>query len=88
MRGVDTEIRLIYSETMLTKQDIKSIALLLQTQKEEILLEMEKKFTVHDKEILKGIAEYIQDELIPLFDDYESRIKHLERHTNHPPAIL
>lgn len=75
MCGIDKKISLIYSDDMLTKQDIKSISLLLQTQKEEILVEMEIKFSVHDKEILRGIAVYIQDNLIPLFDDH-----------HHPPV--
>ncbi len=78
MRGIDKKICLIYSEFMLTKQDLKSIAVLLNVQKEEILDEvdkrMDKKFKFYTQEILKGIAEYIQENLIPLFDDHERRI--------------
>jgi hypothetical protein len=74
---------------MLTKSDLKSIGLLLKIQKEEMVEEvdkkLDKKFEIHTKEILKGIAEYIQENLIPLFDDHESRISKLERHTSHPP---
>ena len=81
---------------MLTKQDLKSLAKLLKFQKEEIIGEVDKKFDLklteklaqQTKEILKGVAVYIQDALIPLFDDYEKRISHLEKHTNHPPVTL
>jgi len=67
MCRIDSEIRLIYIGIMLTKQDLKSIALLLRIQKEEILDEvdirmdkkLEEKLTEQTKEILQGIAAYI-----------------------------
>jgi hypothetical protein len=85
---------------MLTKQDLKSISVLLKVQKTELVEELvedldtrfnkklELRLAEQTKEILKGIAQYIQENLIPLFDDHETRIKHLEKHTNHPPVVI
>jgi hypothetical protein len=85
---------------MLTKQDLKSIGVLLKVQKEELVDEvvdkvvdkvdkrLDEKFETHTKEIIKSIADYIHDALIPLFDDHESRISKLERHAGHPPISV
>ncbi len=75
---------------MLTKIDLKSIALLLKVQKEEILDEVDKRFANFDKkidsklkaqaeEIIRGVGEFIQDNLIALFDDHDARLTKLEK---------
>lgn len=38
-------------------------------------------------EIVKSIADYVDESLMPILDQHIKRLEHLEAHTTHPPGI-
>ncbi len=36
--------------------------------------------------ILKGVADFMADNLMPVLDKHDTRLERLERHTSHPPG--
>ncbi len=60
---------------MLTPDDLKAIEQLF-----------DKKLEAQTKTMLDGVADYINDALVPILDKHERRLEHLEEHTIHPPG--
>jgi phage shock protein A len=38
-------------------------------------------------EIVKSIADYVDESLMPILDQHIKRLEHLEAHTTHPPGV-
>lgn len=48
---------------------------------------LDQKIDATKAEIIKSVADYVDENLMPILDQRIKRLEHLEAHTAHPPGI-
>ena len=59
----------------------------LESHMNEQFAALDHKIETTKTEIIKSVADYIDESLMPILDQHIKRLEHLEGHTTHPPGI-